>query len=115
MEGWERNRKRGLAEVVSIDAWHERFGESCDRADLHANVTFMTGRLGGEPESQVRFRLSLKRAEIVVVIPETEPLSVDHLPSKCSAHPPDRHTLGQVGNLFGRQSLDFVHQTCFCT
>ena len=34
--------------------------------------------MGGEEESPVRFRLSVKRAELVIVTPETEPLKVDN-------------------------------------
>jgi hypothetical protein len=71
------NQMRAFADVVSIDAWHRGFESGCDRADLHADVVFSTARMGGEPESKVRFRLSLKRAELVVVIPETEPVKVD--------------------------------------
>jgi hypothetical protein len=71
------NRKRAFADVVSIDAWHNAFDNQNSRADLHADVVFGVARVGGEPESPVRFRLSIKRAEIVVVIPESEPVSVD--------------------------------------
>lgn len=81
------NRKRAFADVVTIDAWHEAFGDSCPTADLHTDVVFGTGRVGGEPESPVRFRLSIKRAEVVVVIPESEPVDVD--PSSVSRDTPE--------------------------
>jgi hypothetical protein len=71
------NRKRAFADVVTIDAWHESFGDGPSKVDLHADVVFGTARIGGESESPVRFRLSVKRAEVVVVIPALEPLSVD--------------------------------------
>jgi hypothetical protein len=71
------NRKRAFADVVSIDAWHDRFDSKRSRVDLHADVVFGTARVGGESDSPIRFRLSVKRAEIVVVIPETEPVSVN--------------------------------------
>jgi hypothetical protein len=76
MRGNTDNRKRAFADVVTIDAWHNEFNDECKTADLHADVVFGTARLGGEAASQVRFRLSIKRAEIVVIVPELEPLSV---------------------------------------
>jgi hypothetical protein len=71
------NRRRAFADVVTIDAWHDQFDNECKTADLHADVVFGTARLGGEAASQVRFRLSVKRAELVVITPETEPVSVE--------------------------------------
>lgn len=73
----EDNRKRALAEVVSIDAWHRGFSQKVDRVDLHVDVVFKDGRIGGEQDSDVRFRLRLKRAEIVVIVPATEPARID--------------------------------------
>jgi hypothetical protein len=74
-KNWD-NRLRAFAEVVSIDAWHEGFESGKGTADLHADVVFGTGRLGGEPESQVRFRLRVKRADLVLIVPETEPVDI---------------------------------------
>jgi hypothetical protein len=71
------NRRRAFADVVTIDAWHDTFDGMRSKADLHADVVFGTARVGAERTSPVRFRLSVKRAEIVVVIPESEPVSVD--------------------------------------
>jgi len=71
------NRKRAFADVVTIEAWHDEFDDGHPKADLHTDVVFGTARVGGEPESPVRFRLSVKRAEVVVIIPELEPVSVD--------------------------------------
>jgi hypothetical protein len=71
------NRRRAFADVVTIDAWHDDFGADVPKADLHADVVFGTARIGGESESHVRFRLSVRRAEIVVVVPESEPVKID--------------------------------------
>jgi hypothetical protein len=71
------NRKRAFADVVTVDAWHEEFDDAHSKVDLHTDVVFGTARVGGEPESPVRFRLSVKRAEVVIIIPELEPVSVD--------------------------------------
>lgn len=71
------NRKRAFADAVTVEAWHEDFSSNTFTADLHADVVFGTARIGGEPESPIRFRLSIKRAEIVIIVPETEPVLVD--------------------------------------
>lgn len=80
------NRLKAFAEVISIDAWHEQFSEDRQIADLHADVVFGTARVGGERESPVRFRLSLKRAELIIIIPDSEPIGVD------------RSTIARLGN-----------------
>lgn len=65
--GHNDNRVRALAEVVSIDAWHDDFDTSRSGAvDLHAQVSFSDARIGGEANSQIQFRLRLKRADLVV-------------------------------------------------
>lgn len=71
------NRKRAFADAVTIDAWHDSFLEDYAKVDLHVDVVFGTARLGGEPEAPVRFRLSVKRAEVIVIIPDSEPVTVD--------------------------------------
>jgi len=71
------NRKRAFAEVVTVEAWHHPFGPDTSKVDLHADVVFATARVGGETNSPVRFRLRMKRADIVVVIPDSEPVVVD--------------------------------------
>jgi hypothetical protein len=71
------NRKRAFADVVTVEAWHAPFDAANQTVDLHADVVFGTARVGGETDSPVRFRLSVRRAEIVIVIPESEPLSIE--------------------------------------
>lgn len=71
------NRKRGLADVVGVEAWHRPFDTENCQAELHVDVVFQTARLGGNAGSPVRFKLSVKRAEIVVVLPAGEPVRVD--------------------------------------
>jgi hypothetical protein len=77
MNNNSENRKRAFADVVAIDAWHDNFSENVSTADLHADVVFGTARVGGESQSPVRFRLSVRRAEVIIVIPDSEPVSVD--------------------------------------
>lgn len=71
------NRRRAFADVVTVEAWHDDFKNKRSTADLYADVVFGTARLGGESESPVRFRLNIRRAELIIVIPELEPVSVD--------------------------------------
>ena len=71
------NRQRALAEVVSLEAWHDEFSATALKAALHVDVVFETGRIGGEEDSPVRFRLNIKQADVVVVVPESEPIGVD--------------------------------------
>lgn len=71
------NRKRAFAEVVTIDAWHKPFDGKNKKVSLHADVVFGTARVGGESQSPIRFRLRLQRAQIVVIVPPTEPVKVD--------------------------------------
>lgn len=62
------NNPRVFAETVSIDAWRTEYDGEKAEADLHIDVVFGQGRIGGDDvdESPVRFRLSLKRAEVHV-------------------------------------------------
>lgn len=73
----DANRQRAFSDVISIDAWHEKFSPDKATVDLHADVVFGTARLGGETKSKVRFRLSIKRAELVVLVPHFEPFGID--------------------------------------
>ncbi|TBY67061.1 hypothetical protein E0H46_19195 [Rhizobium leguminosarum bv. viciae] len=71
------NRIRIFSELVSIDAWYPSFAASLTKVSLHADITFHTARLGGEADSPVNFTLDLKRAELRVIIPESEQIGVD--------------------------------------
>jgi hypothetical protein len=73
----DTNRQKVFADVISIDAWHDKFSDETDIVDLHADVVFGAARVGGETDSRVRFRLSIKRAELAVIIPDSEPFAVD--------------------------------------
>jgi hypothetical protein len=72
----DHNRKRALADMVALDAWR---GGSPGKAkvDLHVDVVFGVARVGGGVDERARFRLSLRRAEVVVIIPPTEPARID--------------------------------------
>jgi hypothetical protein len=72
----EHNRRRALADIVSLDAWKGEMSAK-GKVDLHVDVAFGLARLGGGVDEGARFRLSLKRAEVVVIIGPTEPAKVD--------------------------------------
>lgn len=64
------NNPRVFAETVSVDAWRTEFVGDKAEADLHIDVVFSKGRIGGDDigtKSPVRFRMSLKRAEVHIV------------------------------------------------
>lgn len=71
-----QNLAKIFSEIVSIDAWHSHFDENDDTATVHVDLTFLEGQLGSDSDSQIRFNLALKRAELVFIIPTTEPLQV---------------------------------------
>lgn len=71
------NRRRALADLVSLEAWHKAFSGRSKVAALHVDVVFSTARLGAEADAPLRFQLSVKNAEVVVVIPPHEPVRVD--------------------------------------
>lgn len=73
----DSNRQRALAEVVTVEAWHKAFAQGRTRADLSVDVVFGVGRIGGGDPTGVRFRLALKRAQLVVVAPKFEPVRFD--------------------------------------
>ena len=84
--------------MVTIEAWHDDFGKP--RVNLHADVVFGTARLGGEAESPVRFRLRVKRAEVIVIVPDSEPVSIDRL--SVSRDSPELH--GRLKEAFAKKS-----------
>lgn len=63
------NNPRVFAETISLDVWRTEYSEDKAEAELHIDVGFFEGRLGGDSieDSPVRFRLSLKRAEVHVL------------------------------------------------
>lgn len=61
------NQRRLFSETISLDAWRSPFDGKRGEADLHIDVVFSDrGRVGGS-NSPVRFRLSLRRAEVHVI------------------------------------------------
>lgn len=71
------NRLKAFADLVSVDAWHDTFKGRRRDANLYADVVFGTARVGQEQDAEVTFRLSIARAEVVIVVPDNEPIRVD--------------------------------------
>lgn len=61
---------------MSIDAWHDDFtGAKNPSVDLFAQAFFSEGRIGGETDSPVTFRLRLRRAELIAFC-DIEPVRI---------------------------------------
>lgn len=61
------NFKKSLGEIVSIEAWYTGFSEEDQQSDLFLHVRFQEAVFGGDPSQSVRFKLRLKKADIVVI------------------------------------------------
>ncbi|MGR3563853.1 MAG: hypothetical protein ACU0FH_13680 [Heliomarina sp.] len=69
------NRTRALWEAVSLDGWIGKFDDS-GVASVHVDVVFRNGSFGEDPTVPIRFKIALKRAEVVVKIGPDQPLKV---------------------------------------
>lgn len=69
------NAGRALRQVISLDGWIANFDDD-ETATVHVDVVFREGKFGSDDTDRVRFRLALKRAEIVLFAPDSEPLRV---------------------------------------
>ena len=70
------NNPRVFAQTIALDAWRTPFDGEHGEADLHIDVVFKElGPVGGG-DAPVRFRLSLKRADIHVVLDTEDILDI---------------------------------------
>jgi hypothetical protein len=70
------NRRRVLAEVLSIDAWHEPMQFDGKNFSVHVELSFRQGRVGGDnPDFPFTFNIALKRALLTLSL--EKPLSID--------------------------------------
>ncbi|MCK0119463.1 hypothetical protein MWU61_02850 [Loktanella sp. F6476L] len=69
------NRTRALNQAVSIDGWISKFDDN-GTATVHADIVFRKGTFGENSDDKVRFKVALKRAEIVLRVPHLEPVKV---------------------------------------
>jgi len=66
VSNYDANRQRAFADVVSIDAWHDKFSPSKTKVNLYADVVFGTGRLGGEIDCLDAANLDDKFTKIIL-------------------------------------------------
>ncbi|MFC0199611.1 hypothetical protein [Paracoccus rhizosphaerae] len=67
----DHNTHRSLRQLVAVEAWFSRSEVDANRYTLHANVTFDEERLGGGEGSNVLFKLSVKKCEVVFLTPSS--------------------------------------------
>lgn len=70
------NRLRIFPELLTLEAWRAEFDPTSNTADVFIDVSFDEARLGADESSPVRFKLSLRSAEVIFTIPLHEPLEV---------------------------------------
>lgn len=78
MDGPDDNVARSFCKAVSLLAWHEGFRRNAD-SPLHIYASFASDFLGGDAGSKVSFTIRIKRADIVVLVPDEQRESV-HIP-----------------------------------
>lgn len=67
------NKRRTLRQLAVVNAWFDPIPEATEgRYSFHMDVAFQGERLGGGDGDPVRFRVKLKRCEVVVVLPRSE-------------------------------------------
>lgn len=71
------NTHRSLQELVSVNAWFAQDQDNPSRFTLHADVSFSEERLGGGAATQIMFKLSVKRCDIIFVLPSSAQFRVD--------------------------------------
>lgn len=64
------NTHRSLHQLAVINAWFDADKNDPTRYSLHANVSFREERMGREKSSNIRFRVAIKKCEIVVIPPD---------------------------------------------
>ncbi len=62
---------RALSQAVSVDGWIASFDQN-GHATVHADIVFGHGIFGDDPTAKVRFKIALKRAEIIIHILEPD-------------------------------------------
>lgn len=73
----DHNTHRSLRQLVAVEAWFRRSEADVNRYTLHANVTFDEERLGGGEGSNILFKLSVKKCEVVFLTPSSGYFHVD--------------------------------------
>lgn len=88
------NKTRLLAEVLSIDAWHEPFTFDGVSSNVYVEVSFQNGRLGGDnSQFPFTFNIALRRAQLNIKV--ESPLKIDKF-SISRSIPNDRTELTRI-------------------
>lgn len=69
------NFQKVFSELISIDAWHSAY-DAEGRASVHVDLSFRSGDMGAEDEYEITFRVSLRKATLCLIVPESEPLGI---------------------------------------
>ena len=70
------NKRRVLAQVLSIDAWHSPITYDGKKFSVHVELSFRNGRIGGDdPDFPFTFNIALKRALLTLEL--EQPLAID--------------------------------------
>jgi len=69
------NIRRCLKNVVSLDGWIGAFADD-GQAKVHVDVVFLDALFGDQPNHKVSFKLTLKRAEVFLVVDDQDPIKV---------------------------------------
>lgn len=68
------NVRRVFSDLLGFRAWHEKLDDHPDGTPVHVDLTFKgKAKIGSEKESPVTFVLELRRAEVMLILRETEP------------------------------------------
>lgn len=73
----DHNTHRSLRQLVAIEAWFRQSSSDKRRYTLHASVTFDVERLGAGEGANLRFRLAVKKCEVVFLTPSSGFFGVD--------------------------------------
>ena len=90
------NKQRALGRIAIIRAWFSPLtGLAPPRYAFQMDVSFQSDRLGGGPDDPVRFKVGLKRCQLVVVLPRAQSgLAIDHRTVE-AGHSPTTVTISQ--------------------
>lgn len=93
----DHNTHRSLRQLVAVEAWFSQSETEKNRYTLHASVSFDEERLGGGAGSNIIFKLSVKKCEVVYLAPSSGYFVVD--PSTVrSPKPLNPHTIQTSNN-----------------
>lgn len=70
------NRVRLFADIMSVDAWHTPFRSNSFESQVHVEISFSEGRIGGD-DIDIPFTFSVSLTRAIVTIKVQPPLAID--------------------------------------